>query len=96
MYLLDTNHCSQAILGNANVLYRLLEVENSVITSCAIVQGELIDMAERSQRKESNLALIHRFLTGIYIHNIDGFTATIYGQLKAALPQTRGVTINPA
>ncbi|MEC4818888.1 MAG: type II toxin-antitoxin system VapC family toxin [Scytonema sp. PMC 1069.18] len=66
MYLLDTNHCSQAILGNANVLHRLAEVENTVITTCAIVQGELIDMAERSQRKESNLALIHRFLTGIY------------------------------
>ncbi|MBE9209707.1 type II toxin-antitoxin system VapC family toxin [Nostoc sp. LEGE 06077] len=85
MYLLDTNHCSQAILGNPNLLNRLAKVENSVITTCAIVQGELIDMAERSQRKESNLALIHGFLTGIYIHNIDGSTATIYGQLKAAL-----------
>jgi tRNA(fMet)-specific endonuclease VapC len=85
MYLLDTNHCSQAILGNTNVLRRLEYIENSVITTCAIVQGELIDMAERSQRKESNLVLINRFLTGIYIHNVDGFTATIYGQLKAAL-----------
>lgn len=85
MYLLDTNHCSQAILGNTNVLLRLEYIENSVITTCAIVQGELIDMAERSQRKESNLVLINRFLTGIYIHNVDGFTATIYGQLKAAL-----------
>lgn len=85
MYLLDTNHCSQAILGNTNVLRRLEYIENSVITTCAIVQGELIDMAERSQRKETNLVLINRFLTGIYIHNVDGFTATIYGQLKAAL-----------
>ncbi|MBW4455272.1 MAG: type II toxin-antitoxin system VapC family toxin [Nostoc indistinguendum CM1-VF10] len=85
MYLLDTNHCSQAILGNTNVLRRLEYIENSVITTCAIVQGELIDMAERSQRKETNLVLINRFLIGIYIHNVDGFTATIYGQLKAAL-----------
>ncbi|MBH8562599.1 type II toxin-antitoxin system VapC family toxin [Nostoc sp. CENA67] len=85
MYLLDTNHCSLAILGNANVLRHFAEVENSLITTCVIVQGELIDMAERSQRRENNLALIHRFLTGIYIHNIDEFTATIYGQLKAAL-----------
>lgn len=45
MYLLDTNHCSQAILGNTNVLRRLEYIENSVITTCAIVQGELIDMA---------------------------------------------------
>ncbi|MBD2414820.1 twitching motility protein PilT [Nostoc calcicola FACHB-389] len=85
MYLLDTNHCSQAILGNTNVLRRLEYIENSVITTCAIVQGELIDMAERSQRKETNLVLINHFLTGIYIHNVNGFTATIYGQLKAAL-----------
>ncbi|MEA5554047.1 type II toxin-antitoxin system VapC family toxin [Anabaena cylindrica UHCC 0172] len=85
MYLLDTNHCSLAILGDANVLRHLAEMENSLITTCVIVQGELIDMAERSQRRESNLALIHRFLQGIYIYSIDGFTATIYGQLKAAL-----------
>jgi tRNA(fMet)-specific endonuclease VapC len=42
-------------------------------------------MAERYQRYEANLALIHQFLQGIYIYDIDEFTATIYGQLKAAL-----------
>lgn len=85
MYLLDTNHCSFAILGNSNVLSRLAAIENSLVSTCVIVQGELVDMAERSQRQEENLALIYRFLMGIYIHNIDEFTATIYGQLKAAL-----------
>ncbi|WP_315784037.1 type II toxin-antitoxin system VapC family toxin [Fischerella sp. JS2] len=85
MYLLDTNHCSLTILSDVNLLRRLAEVENSVVTTCVIVQGELIDMAERSQRREDNLALIHLFLTGIYIHNIDRFTAIIYGKLKAAL-----------
>ncbi|BAY93497.1 MULTISPECIES: PIN domain-containing protein [unclassified Tolypothrix] len=85
MYILDTNHCSAAIIGDVNLLRRLAELENSLITTCVIVQGELIDMAERSQRRESNLDLIHRFLEGIYIHSIDASTATIYGQLKAAL-----------
>lgn len=85
MYLLDTNHCSLAIIGNTNVLQRLGVVENALITTCAIVQGELVDMAERSERRESNLALIQSFLTGIYIYNVDGFTATLYGELKAAL-----------
>ncbi|GAA6614839.1 type II toxin-antitoxin system VapC family toxin [Scytonema sp. NUACC26] len=85
MYLLDTNHCSAAILGDANLLRRIAEVENSLITTCVIVQGELVDMVERSQYRESNLDLIHRFLQGIYIYNIDASTATIYGQLKAAL-----------
>ncbi|AKG21294.1 type II toxin-antitoxin system VapC family toxin [Calothrix sp. 336/3] len=85
MYLLDTNHCSLAILGNINILNRLLEVENSLISTCVIVQGELIDMAVRSQRQQSNLALIVNFLRGIYIHNIEKETANIYGQLKADL-----------
>jgi tRNA(fMet)-specific endonuclease VapC len=85
MYLLDTNHCSFAILGNSNVLNRLAAIENSLVSTCVIVQGELVDMAERSQRQEDNLALIHRFLMGIYIHNIDESTATMYGQLKAGL-----------
>jgi tRNA(fMet)-specific endonuclease VapC len=85
MYLLDTNHCSAAILGNENLLHRIAEVENTLVTTCVIVQGELVDMAERSQRREDNLALIYRFLQGIYIYNIDASTATIYGQLKAAL-----------
>lgn len=85
MYLLDTNHCSLAILGNANILSRLAEIENSLVSTCAIVQGELIDMAERSQRRESNLALIRNFLRGIHIYPVDEETANIYGQLKAAL-----------
>jgi tRNA(fMet)-specific endonuclease VapC len=85
MYLLDTNHCSAAILGNSNVLNRIAKIENSLVTTCVIVQGELVDMAERSERRESNLAVVNRFLQGIYIHSIDESTATIYGQLKAAL-----------
>jgi tRNA(fMet)-specific endonuclease VapC len=84
MYLLDTNHCSGAILANANILRRLAEVENSLIATCVIVQGELIDMAERSQRQEGNLGLVKRFLEGIYIYNVDPMTADIYGSLKAA------------
>ncbi|MEO0969853.1 MAG: PIN domain-containing protein [Cyanobacteria bacterium J06639_18] len=85
MYLLDTNHCSLAILGNVNILKQLARLESSLISTCVIVQGELVDMAERSQRKEANLALIHRFLEGIYIYRIDELTATIYGEVKAAL-----------
>lgn len=79
MYLLETNHCSLAILGNSNILNRLVTIENSLVSTCVIVQGELVYMAERSQRQEDNLALIHRFLMGIYIHKIDELTANIYG-----------------
>jgi tRNA(fMet)-specific endonuclease VapC len=85
MYLLDTNHCSRAILGDSNILSRLASVDNNLVTTCVIVQGELIDMAERSKARENNLALVQRFFQGIYIYNVDETTATLYGQLKASL-----------
>ena len=71
MYLIDTNHCSLAILSNVNILNRLPEVENSLISTCVIVQEELIDMATHSQRQQTNLALIQNFIGGISIYKID-------------------------
>lgn len=85
MFLLDTNHCSYAILGNDRVLVRLASLGDKSVSTCAIVKGELIDMAARSQQRQSNLALIQRFLAGIYIYAIDDTTAAIYGTLKAAV-----------
>jgi tRNA(fMet)-specific endonuclease VapC len=35
MYLLDTNHCSLAILGNTEVLNSLAEIGDSIIATCA-------------------------------------------------------------
>ncbi|MGL5835054.1 MAG: type II toxin-antitoxin system VapC family toxin [Waterburya sp.] len=85
MYLLDTNHCSRAILGDSTILSRLNTIDNDLVATCVISQGELIDMAERSQRKETNLILVRSFLQNIYIYNIDQTTAILYGQLKASL-----------
>ncbi|KKD34974.1 type II toxin-antitoxin system VapC family toxin [Limnoraphis robusta Tam1] len=85
MFLLDTNHCSYAILGNTQVLEYLASLGDQPIATCTIVKGELIDMAARSQQREANLALIQRFLLGLYIYPIDETTAEIYGKLKAAV-----------
>jgi tRNA(fMet)-specific endonuclease VapC len=85
MVLLDTNHCSYAILGNIQVLERLANLGDEPIATCTIVKGELIDMAARSQQRQANLALIQRFLVGLYIYPIDETTAEIYGNLKAAV-----------
>ncbi len=49
LILLYANHYSFAFLGNSNVIRRLTEVENALVVTCVIVQGELIDMAEPSQ-----------------------------------------------
>jgi tRNA(fMet)-specific endonuclease VapC len=85
MFLLDTNHCSGAILGNTQILDRLANLGNISISTCTIVKGELIDMAARSQQRQANLALVQRFLLGLNIYPIDQTTAEIYGNLKAAV-----------
>jgi tRNA(fMet)-specific endonuclease VapC len=85
MYLLDTNHCSRAILGDEKILNHLQNLEKDLVFTCVIVQGELVDMAERSQRSKTNSILVQNFLQGIYIYNVDQTTATLYGQLKASI-----------
>ena len=49
MFLLDTNHCSYALLGNTQILDRLANLGDESIATCTIVNGELIDMAARSR-----------------------------------------------
>jgi tRNA(fMet)-specific endonuclease VapC len=85
MFLFDTNHCSYAILGNTQILDRLANLGDVSISTCTIVQGELIDMAARSQQRQSNLSLIQSFLLGLYIYPIGQTTAEIYGNLKATV-----------
>ena len=65
MFLLDTNHCSYAILGNIQLLNHLSNLGDELVSTCTIVKGELIDMAQRSKQKEANLALVKHFLSGI-------------------------------
>jgi tRNA(fMet)-specific endonuclease VapC len=74
-------------MGNANILLKLAEIETAHIATSVIVRGELINMAEQSQQKTTNLALVHRFLDGIEIHQIDNGVADRYGKLKADIFQ---------
>jgi predicted nucleic acid-binding protein len=53
MFLLDTNHCSYAILGNPQILNRLSHLGDASIATCTIVKGELIDMATRFQQQQA-------------------------------------------
>jgi tRNA(fMet)-specific endonuclease VapC len=84
-YLLDTNHCSQIILQNADLLNQLTQHAEDELCTCAIVQGELIDMVERSQQKDSNLLLVREFLANIQVLPITPEIADIYGNLKASI-----------
>ncbi len=82
---MDTNHCSRAILGDDTILNRLKVIQNDLVFTCVIVQGELVDMAERSQHSQANLILVQNFLKGIYVCDVDRTTANLYGQLKASI-----------
>ncbi|MCL1469306.1 type II toxin-antitoxin system VapC family toxin [Argonema antarcticum] len=90
MYLLDTNHCSFAIQNQPDILSRLAAISQSEITTCVIVQAELIYMAENSQKRESNLNRVKEFLKDILIYEIDSITAEIYGKFQAELMQRFG------
>ena len=53
MYLLDTNHCSKLMDGEPTVTQHLAALSGVLIATSVIVQGELLFMAERSDRKEA-------------------------------------------
>lgn len=70
MYLLDTNQCSQIIDGDTTLVRRVAEAAEPVVT-CAIVYGELVDMAYRSDRRAENAASVRQFLADIGIYSAD-------------------------
>lgn len=85
MYLLDTNHCSRIIQGDATVLHRLREKGNTIVATSVIVVEELVFMAENSQQKTANFKVVQAFVESIDIHQIDKNIAEIYGQFKAEI-----------
>ena len=89
-YLLDTNHCSHIIAGDAAVLQHLESLQGAQVSTNVVVQGELVYMTQRSEQEEANRQRIDTFLQGIRIYPIDGETAIRYGELKAAIMRQFG------
>ncbi len=85
MYLLDTNHCSRLLLGDAVLDRRVIQAGENAIATCVIVYGELMDMARRSDRAEANLPQFRTFLEDIPVYLVDEEIAEVYGDLKSAL-----------
>jgi tRNA(fMet)-specific endonuclease VapC len=83
MYLLDTNHCSALILGESAIASRIRQVRASQIAISAITEGELLYMAENSEKVIENLAVINEFLEDMSVYDVDSFTSSIYAKLKA-------------
>ena len=84
MYLLDTNHCSAIFLGNAKIIEKLADSNLKIATS-TITMGELILMAEKSEKYADNIQTINAFLKDINVLPVDGEAARIYGKVKSDL-----------
>ncbi|KOR38344.1 twitching motility protein PilT [Planktothricoides sp. SR001] len=90
MYLLDTNHCSLAIQHQPDIIAQLSALGQAQVSTCVIVQAELIYMAENSQNQQNNLQLVEKFLQNVFIYAIDSSTAKIYGAVQAELMRRFG------
>lgn len=90
MYLLDTNHLSGLLENDLNVVARCQLLWADAVSTCAVVRGELIYMAEKSDRRDENLTRIRGLLDDLRIYPVDDITADTYGALKAKLIQTLG------
>ncbi|MBI1926747.1 type II toxin-antitoxin system VapC family toxin [Candidatus Poribacteria bacterium] len=86
MYLLDTNHCYHFLKKHASILQKIFQLgDDSLVVTCVIVQGELVYMAQKSERKEENLHELEQFLEHMAVYPVDRETADIYGRIKAAI-----------
>lgn len=90
MYLLDTNHCSLIIQGDPPVLQAILNRRNQGVALSVIVRGELLFMAENSDRKTENLDQIQSFIRLFDLYPINAEISQTYAQLKANLLRTFG------
>ena len=85
MYLLDSDHCSRLIEGDADVVGRLDALRDALVGTSLVAHGELLFMARLSRQQAANLARVRTFLAGIHLYLPDEETAEAYGELKAAL-----------
>ena len=85
MYLLDTNHCSQIIKANLDIIKKLQENSSQGVGISVISRGELIFMVEKSERVEENYKKLSPFLDNINTYLIDNAISDCYGELKAKI-----------
>ena len=78
------------MLGNTAIRKRVNEVGRENIAISVITQGEMFYMAHKSEQKKGNLRRTQLFINEIDIYEINGGTASLYGQFKAELIQYYG------
>jgi tRNA(fMet)-specific endonuclease VapC len=95
-YLLDTNTCVQYLRygNNSPVAARLANANPGDVVLCAVVVGELLFGALRSQNVAKNLADVHFFRAGFVSLSFDDDAAAEYAQIRADLA-AKGTPIGP-
>src|SRR5262249_2020507 len=73
------------IAREASIMRRIEEAGDIIIATSVVVQGELLFMAEKSERVYDNLIEVRGLLETIRIYDIDGPVAEVYGTLKSNL-----------
>ena len=82
MYLLDTTHCLQFILGFPKIQHKQGVLRTELVVTNVIVRGELLFGAHKSGRLTDSLTKIDAFFEDITVLPIDEITSDIYGDLK--------------
>jgi len=90
MYLLDTNHCSRIIAGDAALLQVLRQHLGDGVATSAIVRGEMLYMVYKSDRVVENLQTVNAFLQTIAIYPVNREVSDVYGKLKGDLIKQLG------
>jgi tRNA(fMet)-specific endonuclease VapC len=94
-YLLDTNAWIKVLNpGGESFKGRLLAHEQASIFLCDIVKAELIYGAQKSSRKEANIARLGILFSEFSSWPFDGRAAEIFGRLRSELDR-RGEPIGP-
>ena len=90
MYLLDSVICIHLLGGNQAIMKRL-ETLNEPVTLNAIISGELVYGAYKSERVTDNIAAVMRLQERVAeIYGIDDGTSWIYGRIKAEMMKRFG------
>jgi tRNA(fMet)-specific endonuclease VapC len=84
-YVLDTNIVARLLDGDPRVTTRLTSVAVDDVGIPLVVFAELLFGAEKSARREANLARLERLVVDVRVLPFDRVLASRYGALRAAV-----------